>query len=73
MDEMRELTFDDMVAGYEFPSVQYEITREQVIKYVEAIGESNPLYIDEEYAAPYEIRVNVAADDIGGREAQALR
>lgn len=50
MDEMRELTFEDMVAGYEFPSVQYEITREQVIKYVEAIGESNPLYIDEEYA-----------------------
>lgn len=50
MVDMRELTYGDIVVGYEFPSVQYEITKDQVMKYVEAVGDSNPLYIDEEYA-----------------------
>jgi len=50
MRETRELTYDDLVAGHEFPSVQYEITEDQVAKYVEAVEDRHPLYVDEDYA-----------------------
>lgn len=50
MGDGNELTYDDMLAGHEFPSAQYEITKDQVARYVEAVGDFNPLYVDEEYA-----------------------
>ena len=51
MSEKRELVYDELVIGYEFPTVQFEITSEQVQKYIEAVGDLSPLYVDPEYAS----------------------
>lgn len=45
-----ELTYDKISVGYEFPAVHYEVTKEQVVKYVEAVEDFNPLYVDEGFA-----------------------
>lgn len=39
----------DMV-GKAFPSIKYVVTREKIIELIQAIGEPNPLYYDQETA-----------------------
>ena len=50
MSQTKELIFDDMVAGRTFPPVDYTLDREQVRRYVAAVGDLNPFYVDEEFA-----------------------
>jgi acyl dehydratase len=43
-DEMRKMV------GYETPMLTYEIEKEPIRRWADAIGDPNPLYHDEEYA-----------------------
>ncbi len=45
-----ELTFDEMEIGMEFPPTTYTLTEGTVAKYIEAMEDRNPLYLDEEEA-----------------------
>ena len=49
------LEYDTSVIGQEFDRYTYEVTREDIVEFATSLGESNPLYTDEEYAAttPY--------------------
>ncbi len=53
---MKELLFDDMSKGMKFPDIVYTLTTETIEKYLEAIDDLNPLYLDDDYAdkTPYE-------------------
>lgn len=53
---MKELLFDDMSKGMKFPDIVYTLTTETIEKYLEAIDDLNPLYLDDDYAGktPYE-------------------
>jgi acyl dehydratase len=50
-----ELQFDRSVLGLEVEVGRFEVTREQIAAYCEAIGETNPLFTDEKAAkdGPY--------------------
>jgi len=50
-----DLDYDRDVVGVEVEVGAVQITREQIARYCEAVGETNPLYLDEEAAAagPY--------------------
>lgn len=45
-----ELTYDDVEAGQELPSMTYELTPERVHHYLEEAEETNPIYSDPELA-----------------------
>lgn len=49
------LEYDASLIGQEFDRYTYEVTREDIIEFATSLGETNPLYTDEEYAAttPY--------------------
>jgi acyl dehydratase len=49
------LEYDTGWLGKEFDRYTYPVTREEIIAFAESIGETNPLYTDEEYAktTPY--------------------
>lgn len=49
------LEYDASVVGQEFDRYTYEVTREDIVEFATSLGETNPLYTDEEYAAttPY--------------------
>jgi 3-hydroxybutyryl-CoA dehydratase len=48
-------TWDEMVPGEERPTIPYVLTVGDILRYCAAVGETNPLYVDEEYAkvGPY--------------------
>jgi acyl dehydratase len=50
-----DLSYDESVIGVEIDAGDTAITREQIAAYCDAVGESNPLYRDEQAAAagPY--------------------
>lgn len=50
-----DIEYDRSVIGLEVPVGRFEVTREAIASYCEALGETNPLYTDETYAAqgPY--------------------
>ena len=49
------LDFDRSVLGVEVDIGEYHVTKEEIIAYAKALGETNPLYVDEEAASagPY--------------------
>jgi acyl dehydratase len=49
------LEYDASVIGQEFDRYTYEVTREDIAEFATSLGETNPLYTDEEYAGttPY--------------------
>ncbi len=49
-DAARRKTWDDIVPGELRPTIPYLLTREAIQKYCRSVGETNPLYLDEEYA-----------------------
>ncbi len=44
------LLFDDLVVGTEYPETTHYISEERVRRYIEVVGDLNPLYVDEAYA-----------------------
>lgn len=55
MTQEAEVQYDASVIGVEVESGRFEVTKEQILAYCEAVGETNPLYTDEEAAkaGPY--------------------
>lgn len=49
--EKKEWVYDDIVKGMELPEINYTVTSAILEKYLEAIDDLNPLYLDEEYAS----------------------
>jgi 3-hydroxybutyryl-CoA dehydratase len=47
---MKELVFDDIFKGMQLPDITYTLTRDILGKYLEAVDDLNPLYLDEDYA-----------------------
>ena len=49
------LDFDRSVLGVDVDIGSYQVTKEEIIAYARALGETNPLYVDEEAAreGPY--------------------
>jgi acyl dehydratase len=54
-EDQAVLEYDASVVGQEFDRYTYEVTREDIVAFAASLGETNPLYTDEEYAAttPY--------------------
>lgn len=50
-DEENRATWNDIQVGVERESQPVELTKQVVQRYARAIGDLNPLYFDEEYAA----------------------
>ena len=52
---MANLDYDRSVVGGEVEVGYHEVTKEKIIEYADALGETNPLYLDEEFAkgTPY--------------------
>jgi acyl dehydratase len=46
---------DHRFIGREYPAISYEMGREKIREYARAVGDLNPLYLDEEYGrqSPY--------------------
>jgi acyl dehydratase len=55
MTQDTELTYDASVVGVEVETGKFEVTREQILDYCAALGDSNPLFTDEKAAraGPY--------------------
>lgn len=51
----RVLEYDTSVIGMEFDRYTYQVTKEEIVEFAVSLGETNPLYTDEEYAetSPY--------------------
>jgi acyl dehydratase len=49
-DASRRKTWDDIVPGELRPTIPYVLTKEAIQKYCRSVGETNPLYFDEEFA-----------------------
>ena len=49
------LEYDESWIGKEFDRYTYEVTKEEIVAFAESLGESNPVYTDEDYAktTPY--------------------
>ncbi len=47
---MPEINFENAQVGSEFPEYRFELSGDLVKKYCEATEDSNPLYVDEEFA-----------------------
>jgi acyl dehydratase len=45
-----ELTYDASVVGVEIETGRFEVTKEHILSFCEAIGDTNPLFTDEEAA-----------------------
>jgi len=45
-----ELEFDRSIIGVEFEVGKIEVTKEAILEYAEVLGETNPLFTDEEFA-----------------------
>ena len=54
-DIMANLDYNRDVVGVDYDVGSHEVTEEQVIGFAKAIGETNPMYLDREFAAksPY--------------------
>jgi acyl dehydratase len=50
-DDRRSLCFEDLVVGEVFVSGLHVVTAEQIRNFAQLMGETNPLHIDEEFAA----------------------
>ena len=50
------LDFDRSVLGVDVDIGSYQVTKEEIIAYARALGETNPLYVDEEAAREGPIR-----------------
>jgi acyl dehydratase len=50
-----ELSYDESVVGVEVETGRFEVTKEHILSFCEAIGDTNPLFTDEEAAraGPY--------------------
>lgn len=48
--EGKEILFEDVYKGMVLPEITYTLTIDILKKYLEAIDDLNPLYLDEEYA-----------------------
>ncbi len=50
-----ELTFDASVVGVEVETGRFDVTKDHILSFCEAIGDTNPLFVDEEAAksGPY--------------------
>ena len=48
--ERKELLFEDIVKGMQFPEVSFTLTEEIIEGYLESIDDLDPLYIDDGYA-----------------------
>ena len=46
------IDFDRSVLGVDYDVGTHQVTKEQVVAYAHALGETNPLYLDEEAARP---------------------
>lgn len=48
-------TWDDIIPGVPRKTLPYTLTREAITLYCQSVGETNPLYLDEDYAmaGPY--------------------
>ena len=44
------IDFDRSVLGVDYDVGTHQVTKEQVVAYAQALGETNPLYLDEEAA-----------------------
>ena len=44
------LEYDTSWIGKEFDRYTYNVTKDEIIEFAQSIGETNPLYTDEEYA-----------------------
>jgi len=49
-DASRRKTWDDIVPGELRPTIPYLLTQEAIHAYCRSVGETNPLYFDEDYA-----------------------
>jgi 3-hydroxybutyryl-CoA dehydratase len=49
-DASSRKTWDDIVPGELRPTIPYVLTKEAIQEYCSSVGETNPLYFDEEYA-----------------------
>ena len=49
------LEYDTSLIGHEFDHYTYDVTKEQIVEFASALGETDPVYSDEEYAknTPY--------------------
>jgi len=47
---MAGINFENAQVGYEFPEYRFKIDGDLVKRYCEAVEDSNPLYVDEEFA-----------------------
>ena len=54
-DITKDLQFDRSLIGKKVPVGSHRITKSRIIKYAKAMGETNPLFIDEDFAitGPY--------------------
>ncbi len=59
-----DLEYDRSVIGKEVPAGRFEVTREGIASYCEALGETNPLYTDEAFAAQGPFRGLIAPPGI---------
>lgn len=56
----KELLFDDIYVGQEFPGLEYHLNRETIQKYGEAVEDLDPIYTDQEAAVASEFGGPVA-------------
>jgi acyl dehydratase len=47
------MPIDDSARGREYPPQTYEVSREKVREFAEAIGDANPVYVDRDAAATH--------------------
>ena len=54
-DIMDTIEYNRDIVGVDYPVGSHEVTEEQVVGFANAIGETNPMYLDKEFAAksPY--------------------
>ena len=54
-DVLDNIEFDRSVIGVDVPVGSHKVTKREIVAYAEAMGETNPLYLDEEAAknGPY--------------------
>ena len=51
----RVLEYDESLVGQEFDRYSFEVTQDDIVEFATALGETNPLYTDADYASatPY--------------------
>ena len=66
MSQKKELLYDELPLGREFPTFVYPVTRELVQKFIATVEDKNPLYWDEEYAKKSGYKGILAPHSIAG-------